>query len=195
MSLSLPKPLGLVLEECEEGSPSGVFVKDVSENGSAASYSSKIAGSKLLQVGGVDVTAQSFDNIMELIINTEQKVDLVFDVEDDEAMAADYELGAPVAIIVQQPGRDDLIINAAVGDNLRKVLLDSGFEVYQGLKEKLGNCGGGGQCTFCAVNFVESDGWAQRSDYEDSKLRKFPAARLACLNNIQGPATIEKLKR
>merc|ERR1711865_948042 len=33
----------------------------------------------------------------------------------------------------------------------------------QGMKQKLGNCGGGGQCTFCAVDFVDSEGWNLRS--------------------------------
>ena len=77
-----------------------------------------------------------------------------------------------------------------MGDNLRQTLLDNNVEVYRGLKKKLGNCGGGGQCTFCAVDFVESEGWEPRSEYEDSKIAKWPNARLSCLNNIQGPATI-----
>jgi ferredoxin len=63
------------------------------------------------------------------------------------------------------------------------------------MKQKLGNCGGAGQCTFCAMDFVESQGWLERSDYEDKKLLKNPDARLACLNEIQGPATIRKAKR
>ena len=50
--------------------------------------------------------------------------------------------------------------------------------------------GGGGQCTFCAVDFLDEESWQARSDYENQKLPKFPTSRLACLNNIQGPATI-----
>ena len=59
-----------------------------------------------------------------------------------------------------------------------------------GLSQKLGNCGGGGQCGFCAADFVDSEGWEPRSEYEDKKLAKTPNARLTCFNNIQGPATI-----
>ena len=45
---------------------------------------------------------------------------------------------------------------------------------------------------YCAVDFVveEYDGWLERSDYEDSKIPKYPTARFACMNNIMGPATI-----
>jgi len=50
--------------------------------------------------------------------------------------------------------------------------------------------GGSGQCNFCAVDFVESDGWEVRSEYEETRIGKYPTARLACINNIQGPATI-----
>jgi ferredoxin len=107
----------------------------------------------------------------------------------------EFELGTPVSIRVIQKNGSEMVLNAKVGDNLRQTLIDNGFEVYQGLKQKLGNCGGAGQCTFCAVDFVESQGWAERSDYENQKLKKFPAARLACLNNIQGPATIKKTER
>jgi hypothetical protein len=45
------------------------------------------------------------------------------------------------------------------------------------------------------VDFIESEGWLERSDYEDGKLKKNPDARLACINEIQGPATIRKAKR
>ena len=72
----------------------------------------------------------------------------------------------------------------------RKLLLENNVEVYRGMKKKLGNCGGGGQCGFCAVEFLESEGWQKRSDYETNKIVNSPDARLACLNNVQGPATL-----
>jgi ferredoxin len=58
------------------------------------------------------------------------------------------------------------------------------------MKQKLGNCGGGGQCGFCAADFIDSEGWEPRNEYEDKKFPKAPNARLTCFNNIQGPATI-----
>jgi ferredoxin len=95
-----------------------------------------------------------------------------------------------VTINVIQEGKPDMAIDAKVGDNLRKVLLENNVELYRGLKKKTMNCNGNGQCTFCAVDFVESEGWSERSEYEDGKIGRWPNARLACLNNIQGPATI-----
>lgn len=204
LSLSLEKPLGMVLEEAEEennnnsNTAGGVFVKALAETGSAVPYADQLLGVKLLSVGGVSVTTATFETVMDLIIQTEGTVTIEFDVASDATKAPRVELaiGTPVIVTVQQGNsKPDLILNTNVGDNLRKVLLDSGFEVYQGIKQKLGNCGGAGQCTFCAVDFIESEGWAERSNYEDIKLEKYPAARLACLNNIQGPLTICKTQR
>jgi len=100
-----------------------------------------------------------------------------------------YSIGEVVRLTVLE-GENETVVDMKVGDNLRLSLLESGFEVYRGFKSKIGNCGGGGQCTFCAVEFVTSEGWGERSDYEDTKLKKSPHARLSCLNNIQGPAVI-----
>jgi len=112
--------------------------------------------------------------------------------DDGAEDVVEYEIGAQVTLKVIQEGKETRLIDAKVGDNLRKTLLANNVELYRGLKKKLGNCGGGGQCTFCAVDFVESEceGWLERSEYEDSRIPKYPTARLACMNNIMGPATI-----
>jgi ferredoxin len=140
----------------------------------------------------------TFDDVMDCIINAPSPVNIAFEVEGEEeekdASAADeiqsFAVGTTVAIKVIQEGNPDKIIDGKVGNNLRKTLLENKVELYRGLKKKLGNCGGGGQCTFCAVDFVESEGWEVRSEYEDGRIPKFPTARLACINNIQGPVTI-----
>jgi len=193
LRLSLEKPLGMILEENEEGQAAGVFVKDFAEEGSALAYKAQIAGATLSKVGTTDVTAQDFDSIMELIVAAESTVDLEF--AGVKPPVKEYAVGTKVTLTVQQKDKEDLVIEATVGDNLRQTLIDNEFEVYQGLKQKLGNCGGAGQCTFCAVDFIESEGWFERSEYEDQKLGKFPTARLACLNSIQGPATVRKTER
>jgi len=195
LSLSLPKPLGMILEEVEEGASKGVFIKEVGEEGSASAYTDKILGAKLAYVQGEDVTALAFDDVMDKLINAPDTVELQLIAGGQKEEEDPFPVGTPVTIKVQQPGKDDLSIEAKVGDNLRQALLDNGFEVYQGMKQKLGNCGGGGQCTFCAMDFIESEGWQERSEYEDQKLKRNPMARLACLNNIQGPATITKADR
>jgi len=136
---------------------------------------------------GEDVTAIEFDAVMEKIIEAPSPMSIEFEVP----APARYPMGSTVSIKVLQKGKPDLTLKATVGENLRQVLLANNVEVYQGMKQKLGNCGGGGQCTFCAVDFVDSDGWTERSVYENGKLGKYPNARLSCLNNIQGPATIQ----
>jgi ferredoxin len=190
IALSLPKPLGLVLEEVEKDKSSGVFVIGFGEEGSALEFADLVKGATLVSVQGERVQSLDFDSVLEKIASAPETVDLEF-----LKPATSFEEGTQVAITVLQKGKDDWTLSAKVGDNLRKLLLDNGVEVYQGMKQTLGNCGGAGQCTFCAMDFITSKGWAERSEYEDNKLRKFPNARLSCLNNIQGPATLQKSQR
>jgi len=205
ITVSLNKPLGLILEEVEEGAAAGVFVLEVGEAGSAAKseFADQFVGAKLSTVQGEDVKTLVFDEVMDKLINAPDTVDLELLLKgettttaapDEAEPPASFPEGTKVTIKVLQENNVELPIEAKVGDNLRSVLLENNVELYQGIKQKLGNCGGGGQCAFCAVDVVESEGWLERSDYEDGKLRKRPAARLACLNNIQGPATIQKSK-
>lgn len=192
LSLELEKPLGIILEEVEEGAPKGVTVKELADSGSAFQYRDTIEGCKILRIMEQDVTSLAFDDVMEAIIEAPSPLTIEFEVQGgvpaEEARL--FDVGTLVTINVIQEGKPDLAIEAKVGDNLRQTLLDNNVEVYRGMKKKLGNCGGAGQCTFCAVDFVNSEGWQQRSDYEDKKIGKWPNARLACLNNIQGPATV-----
>mmetsp|Transcript_19680 Transcript_19680/g.28953 ORF Transcript_19680/g.28953 Transcript_19680/m.28953 type:complete len:277 (-) Transcript_19680:348-1178(-) len=204
LSLELEKPLGIILEEVEENEPKGVKVEELSNAGSAYTcpYKDQLVGLTLTKVMGEDVTCLVFDDVMDKIINAPSPVQIEFfgaEIEDSSEESIDeedkepevsYEIGSKVMITVIQEGKDTAQIEAQVGDNLRKTLLENKVELYRGMKKKFGNCGGGGQCTFCAVDFAESEGWAPRSDYEDGRIPKYPTARLACMNNIQGPATI-----
>ena len=96
-----------------------------------------------------------------------------------------------MSISVEQDGKETITIESNVGQNFRQVFLENNAELYRSMKKKFGNCGGGGQCTFCAVS-VEEEGWVLISEYEDNKLSKYPSyVRLAYLNNIQGPGTIQ----
>lgn len=172
---------------------------------------------------GQDVSTLSFDWVMDAIVNAPSPVVLEFAivvaaaVPSVEAVAAvetttdaaaaeeatpatpKYEMGAPVTITVQQPetNKPDIILTANVGDNLRTTLLaNKEIELYRGLKKKLGNCGGGAQCGFCAVELIDEEGvWAERIEYEATKIGKNGNAncRLACVNNIVGPATVRTL--
>ena len=215
VQVSLEKPLGLILEEVEEGLPSGVYVKELAEGGSASTLDGvDLVGLVVSKVNGDDMTIKSFDDVMETLIDSPSPVALEFTSmnkgggrgEGEAAAAgtagegddgiADYDVGTEVTIkVVDDSGAETASIQAKVGDNLRQILLENNVEVYKGLKQKLGNCGGGGQCGFCVADFVETDGWVERSDYEAQKLKNNQptTARLTCLNNIQGPATIRIL--
>eukprot|EP00980_Cylindrotheca_fusiformis_P014772 scaffold4026_cov117-Cylindrotheca_fusiformis.AAC.7 len=189
VKLSLEKPLGIVLEEVEEGEPQGVFVVEVAEEGAAAPHEEEIVGLKIATVMGEDVTTLYFDDVMEKLIKAPSPVSVEFTKQQNENESG-FPVGTEVAIQVLDGGKET-ILQAKVGDNLRQFLLENDIEVYKGVKQKLGNCGGAGQCTFCAAEFVAEEGWAPRSDYENTKLKNKPNSRLTCLNNIQGPATIK----
>lgn len=220
LSLTLEKPLGLILEESEDGS-GGVIVTQVNEGGSAFESPSaeQLIQSKISTVMEQDVSSLSFDDVMDAIINAPSPFDIEFalpstavaetetTVEAEAEVEAEvvpttpsYEVGTTVTITVQQPetNKPDITLNGKVGDNLRKTLLaNKDIELYRGLKKKLGNCGGGGQCGFCAVELTD-DGegvWGDRSDYEAQRIGKNgnEKCRLACMNNIVGPATVRTL--
>jgi ferredoxin len=244
LTLSLDKPLGLVLEEYDDdddndgtgtnnnGPGGGVVVVGVNEGGSAYLSPSRDAlpGSIIATVMGVDVSLMGLDDVMDAIIGAPSPVEVAFRVpsppprmvgginDDDASASADasdasapttyYEVGAMVDIVVQQPyaspSKPDIVMRARVGDNLRKTLLSNqDVELYRGLKKKLGNCGGGGQCGFCAVELIDDSSvggsgsgvWGARSDYEAKKIGKGGGenCRLACMNNIVGPATVRTL--
>ena len=201
VTLSLDKPLGLVLEESDD--KVGVVVASINDGGSASLYPQKdtLVGSWVVNVMGKDVSNSDFDTVMETIILS-RIIDDDDDVSSSDEGSSAYEVGTMVDIKVQRPatGKPDIIINAKVGDNLRKTLLaNPDIELYRGLKKKLGNCGGGGQCGFCAVEFIDDSGeakvWGTRSEYESKKIGKngSETQRLACMNNIVGPATVVTL--
>lgn len=207
LTVELEKPLGMILEEVEEGAAKGVKVEELAESGSAfaSEYKDSLVGLKVARVMGEDVSSLEFDDVMARIIDAPSSVKIDFvelhvsgavategqsERSSEETSEASFVVGTPVTITVIQEGKDTVDIEAKVGDNLRKTLLENEIELYRGLKKKLGNCGGVGQCTYCAVDFKESLGWEERSEYEEGKIGKYPNARLACMNNIQGPATI-----
>lgn len=207
LSIELEKPLGIILEEVEEGQAKGVFVLELADEGSAAAseFKDQLVGLPLAKVMGTDVTNLDFDSVMEQLIAAPSPINIDFIVaastssttqdESSSPPAAEeidaFPIGTTVAIkVLDNNGTPETVIEGKVGENLRETLLANNIEVYQGLKQKLGNCGGGGQCTFCAAEFLESEGWLERSEYEDKRLAKAPKARLSCLNDIQGPATI-----
>merc|ERR1712157_614401 len=83
LSLTLEKPLGIVLEEVSEDEAEGVYVQSVNEGGSAFKYAEKILGLKLSNVMDVDVTKITFDEVMEKIISAPSAVTIDFELKDE----------------------------------------------------------------------------------------------------------------
>jgi hypothetical protein len=123
-----------------------VYVLELSEEGSAAKFKDQLLGLKISAVMNEDVSNLVFDDVMEKLIDAPSPVSVEFLKEQSiEDAQPEFEVGTQVTIEVLDDGKSSSI-NANVGDNLRKVLLENDIEVYKGLKQKLGNCGGGGQC-------------------------------------------------
>ena len=75
VEVTLTKPLGAVLEET--GQTAGtVKVDDLAEGGSALETGLLKKGDVLLTVMGEDVSAASFDDVMDLLINAPEEVEL-----------------------------------------------------------------------------------------------------------------------
>lgn len=60
LSVELEKPLGIILEEMEEGGSAGVKVEELSDSGSAyaSSYRDQLVGLKIARVMDNDVTSK-----------------------------------------------------------------------------------------------------------------------------------------
>ena len=201
-SFSLGLPMGLILED-GDGDEGGVIVVDISETGSAAQQGSAISkGDRVMSVNSTPTYALDFDKVMALIMSaaeTSETVEIALGREAEREEAKDGGTsanalpdGTPVKLTVTSKGKTTEI-TGKVGDNLRTTLLDNKIDLYNSMKKKLSNCGGGGQCLTCKVIVEPETGeWGVRSNYEDQKLKKFPEnVRLACFNVIEGAATIE----
>ncbi|CAB1108615.1 unnamed protein product [Ectocarpus sp. CCAP 1310/34] len=193
--VSLPKPLGIQLEEVVPGSP-GVRVAGVVEGGTAKESGEIGADMVLLEIGGKDITGATFDLVMDTLVAAPAGVpiDLVFRdpsaaapaaTEAPEAPTPAVAMGVPCELTV-----GGVTLEAKTGDNLRKTLLAGKVEVYD-MVGKMTNCNGGGQCGTCVVEIVEAEGWDPRSEWEAGKLKGRPESqRLSCQTIIQGDATI-----
>ena len=88
--------------------------------------------------------------------------------------------------------REGIDIQCKPGENLRELVIREQLELY-GLKGKLGNCGGVGQCSTC---FVSVEGGTKNSlspltSVEEEKLKNRPENwRLACQTLIKSSTLI-----
>lgn len=141
--VSLEKPLGMILEELEEGESRGAIVTGLQEEGSAFSseFKDQFVGLRLVSVMGENVSDLMFEDVMTAIISAPSPVALELQPMDAVKMSGvteQFKIGTLVSITVLE-GDKETVVEAKVGDNLRSVLLENKVEVYKGLKEKLGN--------------------------------------------------------
>lgn len=141
--VNLEKPLGIMLEELEEGAAKGVTVTGLQEDGSAfnSDVKDQLVGLKLISVMGENVSNLIFDDVMSALIDAPSPVTLELmpiDAAEIAAATERFQIGSLVAITVLD-GDEETVIEAKVGDNLRAALLENKIEVYKGLKQKLGN--------------------------------------------------------
>ncbi|CAM9934293.1 unnamed protein product [Ectocarpus sp. 6 AP-2014] len=191
--VSLPKPLGIQLEEVVPGSP-GVRVAGVVEGGTAKESGEIGADMVLLEIGGKDVTSAMFDLVMDTLVAAPAgaPIDLVFRdpsaaaaaAEAPEAPAPAVAMGVPCELTV-----GGVTLKAKTGDNLRKTLLAGKVEVYD-MVGKMTNCNGGGQCGTCVVQVVEAKEWDPRVQPILGTAGRPESQRLSCQTVIQGDATI-----
>lgn len=77
--ISLSKPHGIVLEECEPGS-SGLQVESLKAGGAAEQSGLIVCGDVLKKIGRVDVSQSDFDSVMGMLIAapSDKLIDLTF---------------------------------------------------------------------------------------------------------------------
>lgn len=86
-------------------------------------------------------------------------------------------------------GGTETTIEVPRGTNLRRALLDAGFDVY-GSVSRVANCGGRGLCGTCGVRFDDDDG--PEPDYwHDAAAARFGYPRLSCQHTVDEGRTVE----
>ncbi len=94
----------------------------------------------------------------------------------------------PVTVI---DGDDETTIRVEHGTNLRRALLDRGFQVY-GTLSKHANCGGRGLCSTCTVAV---DPAPEPTHWHDAAAVRFGYPRLSCCIDVTEPMTVELLDK
>lgn len=197
VSISINKPLGLDLEEAEDGKECGVLIAELTEGGNAAKTKKLSSGMFLKYADNVDVGSMGFDEIIGIIkaVPEGKAVDLVFIYPGDV-------FNGPAVLDVTMPITYDAQTGEAIrkvkqitckkGQKLRDVLLENRVDLYD-IRGKATNCGGAGQCGTCIVKVnVAADDWTPVPSFEAKKLTKYDkSCRLSCNVIVEGDAEIE----
>ena len=172
-----------VLEGADAG---GVKVEDVVEGGSAMETKLLKKGDRLLKIQEADVSASSFDEVMEMLGEAPDEVALEV-VRNVIVKRKKAEVKIPYMTIVG--GNSGEVVSGTI---LRTAIQSSKSELYRGM-DKMTNCGGVGQCKACAVEVLEgADNLSPRTAAEEKILaKKGPSFRLACQAFVNGDVKVE----
>ena len=183
LSVTLPKPLGAVLEEA---APSGVKVQELQEGGSGAETGLLKKGDKFVSVCGADCAALDFDSVMAMLVDAPGEVEL--QVVRTSIVRKPRAAVEPSLLTVD--GKDSSVQKGVI---LRQAVVDTGAELYKGWMAKAQQCGGAGQCSTCWVNVVEgAENLSAMTEVEQRKGKKKPEGyRMSCQAIVQGDVKVE----
>lgn len=81
------------------------------------------------------------------------------------------------------------------GTNLRRALLDAGFEVYAPAARVV-NCGGRGLCATCGVRVHDDAGEPPEADHwHDALAARYGYPRLSCQLSVTEPLVVELIEK
>mmetsp|Transcript_32930 Transcript_32930/g.86515 ORF Transcript_32930/g.86515 Transcript_32930/m.86515 type:complete len:142 (-) Transcript_32930:235-660(-) len=138
-----------------------------------------------------------------LQVEYEHRVHLQTQVMEKLAVAPDeVELSVLRFVIMRKPREvqkaPTLTIDGKAGEVQKGVIMrtaiqKTGAEIHKGLKAKLNQCGGVGQCSTCWVNVVDGmENLSERTDVEVKKGAKRPDTyRMSCQSLVNGDVTVQ----
>lgn len=172
-----------------------IYVNDIDPNGPASQAGLIQKGDYIIGVGNTSTIAQDFNFVLDTLNDQVGYFNYTFFRGTKEQL-----IGKPVIdplkskffITVKESGKQDVVLEAPGGSNLRNVLVGNGINVYRSLT-RWSNCNGKQRCGTCIVD-VQNGGefCSQRAIDEDTVLKENPLTyRLSCVTSIYGNITVE----
>ena len=150
--VSLTKPLGIVLEELEEGE-AGVVVADLVDGGAAAESGGVRVGDVLLRVDDDDATRLDFDAAMELLVAAPESLELTLSralpLRGDDDAPIDIVMNLAKALKPDDAVKVDRVVRAARAELRAQLAADPALQAELGELLRLEQIVGAG---------VQSDG-------------------------------------
>uniref|UniRef100_A0A7S2H820 PDZ domain-containing protein n=1 Tax=Helicotheca tamesis TaxID=374047 RepID=A0A7S2H820_9STRA len=190
-AVELTKPLGIVLEECDEEG-NGVLIKSLVDGGAASESGAIVPGEVLLKIGTKDVSTAGFDDVMDLLASAPSDKPLSLTLGDglgrmdiapnlakqlspDEAIFADAVVRAAVREIRKNGSLGDLLkVEIVLGAGVRNdgrclvrffaILSTDGVTTYSCNISATGKREEDGVIDIIALSCAKDEGWGQTVD-------------------------------